>query len=372
MPPPTNSSWTVPEGQPPPPDDPPPPHDGPPPLPDGPPPPQCHLPAPPSAPQETERPNFTYRSHQQRPPPGLPAHLAPPPCPPTPRISINHIEHGDGGAQNNLRSWDDDMDLDDGGTPSPGTGRQGGGTGRHGVASRPPQPPPPRENTAQAGMLPMPGPPPMPSRQVQPQQLPTVSSTPPAPAVPHPRQQVFAPPVFSPPSYAHVGPANAVATKPAVIATSAPPNFHVVHGGVGLATPSAATAAPASPAGTRPAPVTLPLGSVARPPAVITTARTGGAATGGPPLFSPQELTAAAMAINNARATLAMRRENPVTPATPTFIPENPAHPGGQQFHPVRDQGRGRRGSHDHDDGSSRQHQHQGPPPPPYHSWGPG
>ena len=132
------------------------------------------------------------------------------------------------------------------------------------------------------------GPPPMLPPQLQPQLVPTTSSTAPAAStVPHPRQQVFAPPVFTPRPYAQAGPATAAAT-----ATAATPAAMtcILQGGVVLAAPPAVAAVPATPAGTRPAAVTLPLRSVTRHPAVITTgpSRPGPAAkTGGPPLFTP-------------------------------------------------------------------------------------
>ena len=339
-PPPTDSSWTVPEGQPPPPD--------------CPPPPECAPSARPRSPQQTPPGEMDRPTVTRRPPPPL---EPPPPLPPSPpRASRNH----------------DDMDLDDANSPSPGHARryaanQGAGNGVGGVASRPSQTLPPQANIASVG------PPPMLPPQLQPQLVPTTSSTAPAaPAVLHPRQQVFAPPVFTPRPYAQAGPATAAATATPAAMT------RMLQGGVVLAAPSAVAAVPATPAGTHPAAVTLPLGSVARPPAVITTgpSRPGPAArTGGPPLFTPQELDAAAAAvrINQARATLAMRRENPAAagPATTpaAYLPENHPHPGGQPFHLARHPSRERLGSNDRD-GSPRQHQqHQGPSPPPFHPW---
>ena len=356
--PPTTSSWTVPQGQPPPPDCPPP-H-------------ECALssrsrsPPQQTPPREMERSNVT-----RRPPPPL---TPPPPLHHRRRVPPATTTATGMKLPNTMFAPGSTTCISTTPTnsPSPSHGRryaanQGAGNGVHGVALWPSQTLPPPANIASVG------PPPMLPPQLQPQLVPTTSSTAPAaPAVLHPRQQVFAPPVFTPRPYAQAGPATAAATATPAAMT------RILQGGVVLAAPSAVAAVPATPAGTHPAAVTLPLGSVARPPAVITTgpSRPGPAArTGGPPLFTPQELDAAAAAvrINQARATLAMRRENPAAagPATTpaAYLPENHPHPGGQPFHLARHPSRERLGSND-GDGSPRQHQqHQGPSPPPFHPW---
>lgn len=354
-PPQANVAWTPPAGQPPLPNEPPP-----------------AYPAPQPTPSQGEDQQSAAQTATQPPlPPGPPPPLSPPPPrqPPPPRASSNHAGRGNGGAEHARRSWpDDNMDLDDARTPSPrqpppahaASHRDGGGAGNAG-ALPPPQPPPPQ--------LP---PPMVPTMNL----APAPASAAPAPTAPQ-QQQVFAPPVFNPNGYAQAGAATAAATASPVVVGTSSQEFSMVPGGVVLR-PSVPPAA--STAGTAPVSVMLPLGSVPRPPAIITTtAPAVPAGSAGPPLFSPQELDHA-LAIRRAAETLAARRQNPAAasappaaPATPappappappglTYISENHApHPGSQPFQPRADQARERQGSHDRD-GS----QHRGSPPPPY------
>lgn len=349
-PPQANVAWTPPAGQPPPPDDSPP-----------------EYPAPQPIPSEREdQPSATPTRTQPPPPLGPP----PPRQPTPPRATSIHADLGHGDAERVRRSWpDDDMDLDDAGTPSP---RQGpahaashrGGSGADDVVALPSQPRPPREIPAPAG------PPPLPPPQLPPPMVPTMSLAPAAPAPPIPQQQVFAPPVFNPPAYAHAGAATAAATAaPVVIATSAP-GFHRVPAGVvvGRSLPPGA-----STAGTAPVSVMLPLGSVARPPIITTVAPSFPTTPAGLPQFTPQQLDAAL--VRQAKEMLAVRRQNPpvapapLAPPVPpalAYIPENHLqHPGNQPFQPGGDQHHELQGSHDRD-GSLRQL--HGSPPPPF-SW---
>lgn len=283
------------------------------------------------------------------------------------------------------------MDLDDAGALSPCRGpayAAGGGASDVGALRQQPPPPqqpppqqqppppqqplPPHETPAPAGPPPLPSPPRLPPPQLPLPMVPTMSVALAPPAPPVPQQQVFTSPVFSPPAYAHAGAATAAATAaPVVIATRAPELHVVVPAGVvvGRSPPVGVSAAGAAPVS-----VTLPLGSVARPPAVLaTTGPTVPTTPAGPPLFSPQQLDTA-LAIRLGRAALAARRQNPPAAPAPSappslaYLPENAVpHPGGQQqFQPGVDQAHERQEGQGPADGSPRQHRLHGAPPPPF------
>ncbi|CAN0468693.1 unnamed protein product, partial [Ectocarpus sp. 12 AP-2014] len=332
-----NVEWTPPAGQPPPPQGPPP---------------------------EDPPPSANSTSAQVRARPSAPPrYLQLPPLPsagtgtPTDRRDVN---------TKNRRSWtDDDMDLDDDGTPPRSLGRTPV-PGRRDAPSRH------RDSAPFA----------VPRLPLQPSGPPPPIGLAPPPPVTDARQHGFPGPVpFTQPLYVPPGAAAAAAAAPDAAGAAAA--FISSHD-------AAPSAVPVSQLGSRPFP-SLQTTATATP----ITAPTGPRAMigpAGPPRFSPQQLNEAmatinqaAMinetgAINKARAMLASRRQNPPPSATsapqlhvsapspPVFIPENHRHQrsGGQSLHS------GSSRSHDRGDSPGPQHHpYGGPPPPsrPYHPW---
>ncbi|CAM9656653.1 unnamed protein product [Ectocarpus fasciculatus] len=338
-----NVEWTPPAGQPPPPQGPPP-ED---------PPPSAHG----SSAQARARPSAPPRSQQL------------PPLPPA-ETGIP-TDRRDGNTQNR-RSWtDDDMDLDDDGTPPRSLGRRPV-PGRRDATARP-EPPPSRHGDS----APFAGP----RLPLQPSRPPPTGGLAPPPPVTDLRQQGFLGPIpFTQPLYVHTG-ATAAAAAPLAAGAAAGP----------ISSPDAAPlAVPPSQLGSQPF---SSLGATATRIAAPTGPRAiiGSA---GPPRFSPQQLNEAmatiqqatmgdhADAINKAAAMLASRRQNPPPSATPAphlhvsapsrlvpvFIAENhrQQRSGSQSLHT------GSSRSHDRGDSPGpQQHQYAGPPPPatPYHPW---
>lgn len=339
-----NVEWTPPAGQPPPPQGPPP-ED---------PPPSAHGT---SAPARA-RSSAPTRSQQLPPLPPTGTGI------PTDRRS-RHTK--------NRRSWtDDDMDLDDDGTPPRSLGRIPV-PGRRDDAARS-EPPPFRHGDS----APLAGPrlPLKPSRPP-----PTTGLTRPPP-VTELRQQGFLGHVpFSQPLYVHAGAAVDAAPDAAGAAAAL------------ISSPDAAPlSAPPSQLGSQPFPSVE--ATVTATPITASTGPRAMIGSAGPPMFSPQQLNEAmatmqqaAMinqtdAIKRAAAMLASRRQNPPPSATsapqlhvsapsplvPVFIPENhrQQRSGGQSLHS------GSSRSHDHGGSPGpQQHQYGGPPPPstPYHPW---
>ncbi|CAN0095258.1 unnamed protein product [Ectocarpus sp. 6 AP-2014] len=334
-----NVVWTPPAGQPPPPQGPPP-ED---------PPPSANS----TSAQARARPSDPPRFQQLPPLPSAGTGIPPD------RRDVN---------TKNRRSWtDDDMDLDDDGTPPRSLGRTPV-PGRRDAPSR-------HGDSAQfAG----------PRLPLQPSGPPPTTGLAPPPPVTDVRQHGFLGPIpFTQPLYAPSGAAAAAAAAPDAAGAAA----------ASIRLPDAAPlAVPVSQLGSQPFP-SLQATATATP----ITAPTGPRAmigSAGPPRFSPQQLNdamatinQAAMinetgAINKARAMLASRRQNPPPSATPApqlhvsapsplvpvFIPENHRHQrsGSQSLQS------GSSRSHDRGDSPGpQQHQYGGPPPPsrPYHLW---